>query len=209
MNRTSAPKSRAVIAALATPVAVVAAGALVYQASYAAFSGQTRNSGNEWSTGSVRLTDDDNGQARFQVNAMKPGDTGSACIKVTADASVPSTVKGFLIKPVTYGNDTSLDQRILMKVEGGQGGTFTNCTGFVPEDGPAVVPELPLTTLVQFSSWESAVGGWSVNPGVSTKTYRFTWRFDTAGMTQAAIDQLQGKKTGVDLQWEMRTDDAL
>src|SRR3546814_3318869 len=77
------------LAAATTPIAIVAAGALVYQASYAAFTGQTRNSGNAWSTGSVNLTDDDSGAARFQVANMLPAQTDTQCIKVTADASVP------------------------------------------------------------------------------------------------------------------------
>ena len=40
------------------PLAVVISSALVLQASYAAFSGETRNSGNSWSTGAVTLTND-------------------------------------------------------------------------------------------------------------------------------------------------------
>lgn len=51
------------------------------------------------------------------------------------------------------------------------------------------------------------IGGWAVPGGVSAKTYKFTWKFDTAGMTQAQIDQLQGAKTGIDMQWEMRTNE--
>ncbi|MBE7324849.1 hypothetical protein IEQ44_09295 [Nocardioides sp. Y6] len=195
-------KSRKIMAAMATPVAVVAAGAMVYQASYAAFSGQTRNSGNQWSTGSVKLTDDDGGSSRFQVTALKPGDNGSACIKLTADASVPSTVKGYTINPVSSGSD--LENRIKMKVEAGTGGTFQNCAGFTPVEGEPVVPEVTLTTLATAQSWDSALGGWIVPAGVSERTYRFSWRFDTTGMTQTQIDALQGKTTGLDLQWEMR-----
>ena len=93
-------KTTQALAIVATPVALVALGASVYQASYAAFTGQTRNSGNEWATGSVKLTDDDNGAARFRVANMLPGDTQTKCITVTADASVPSTVKGYAINPV-------------------------------------------------------------------------------------------------------------
>ncbi|GGD07391.1 hypothetical protein [Nocardioides daphniae] len=198
-------KSRKVMAALATPVAVLAAGALVYQASYAAFTGQTRNSGNNWATGSIKLTDDDNGTSRFQVTAMKPGDSGAACIKLTADASVPSTVKGYTINPLSSGSD--LENRVKVKVEGGTGGTFANCTGFEPEELPSgqpVVPEVTLTQLAAVNSFENALGGWAVPAGVHTKTYRISWRFDTAGMTQAQVDQLQGKSTGIDIQWEMR-----
>lgn len=194
-----------VAAALTTPIAVLAAGALVYQASYAAFTGQTRNSGNEWSTGSISLTDDDQGSARFQVRNMLPGDTDSKCLTITANASVPSMVKGYAINPVT--SVQGLESRIKMTVQSGTGGSFTDCTGFVPIPGEPVVPPQPLATLFDNNSFDKALGGWEVGTGTHTRTYKMTWTFDTAGMTQQQIDQLQGAKTGLDFQWEMRTQD--
>jgi hypothetical protein len=86
---------------VSTPIAVIAAAALIWQSSNAAFSGTTRNSGNAWSTGAVTLTDDDAGAARFQVGDMTPGDTGTKCIKVTASSTVPGEVRGYAINPVT------------------------------------------------------------------------------------------------------------
>lgn len=199
-------RAQKIMAAAATPLAVVVAGALVYQASYAAFTGQTRNSGNEWSTGSVRLTDDDNGQARFRVANMLPGDTETKCIKVTADASVPSTVKGFTINPVT--SVQGLENRLLISIVAGNGGGFADCTGFAPladATNGVIVADAPLSMVSQKNTFETALGGWDVPSGVSTRTYKITWKFDTTGMTQAQIDQLQGAKTGVDIQFEMRT----
>lgn len=196
-------RTQKIMAAATTPVAVIAAGALVYQASYAAFTGQTRNSGNEWSTGSVNLTDDDNGQARFQVSNMLPGQTQTKCITVTANASVPSTVKGFAINPVT--SVQGLENRIMVTIDSGDGGSFTDdCAGFTPV-GPAHVTNIPLTQVAQANTFASGFGGWTVPAGVSSKTYRMMWKFDTTGMTQSQIDQLQGAKTGIDMQWEMRT----
>lgn len=203
---TPSRRATTALAALATPIALVAAGAMIYQASNAAFTGQTRNSGNEWSTGSVSLTDDDNGQARFQVANMLPGATDTKCIKVTANASVPSTVKGYSVNPVT--SVQGLENRIKVTIESGDGGSFADCTGFTSDDGPALVPDRPLSEVAAISTYESGIGGWAVPAGVSSKTYRFTWRFDTSEMTQAQIDQLQGAKTGIDMQWEMRTNPA-
>ena len=204
------PSSRAqkIMVAATTPVAVVAAGALVYQASYAAFTGQTRNSGNEWSTGSVRLTDDDNGQARFRVGNMLPGDTETKCLKVTADASVASTVKGFTINPVT--SVQGLENRLLITIVAGNGGGFADCTGFAPLNDATsgvIVADAPLSAVSQKNTFETALGGWDVPAGISTRTYKITWKFDTTGMTQAQVDQLQGAKTGVDIQWEMRSNE--
>jgi hypothetical protein len=195
-------RTHKILAAATTPVAVIAAGALIYQASYAAFTGQTRNSGNEWSTGSVNLTDDDNGQARFQVSNMLPGQSETKCITVTANASVRSTVKGFAVNPVT--SVQGLENRIKVTIDSGPGGSFVNCAGFVPE-GAAHVSNLPLSEVAKSNTFESGFGGWTVDPGVRERTYRLTWMFDTQGMTQAQVDQLQGAKTGIDMQWEMRT----
>lgn len=202
----SASNSARIATIAATPVALAVVGAMVYQASFAAFTGQTRNSGNEWSTGSVNLTDDDNGQARFQVANMLPGDTDTKCIKVTANASTPSVVKGYTINPVT--SVQGLENRIKVSIDSGTGGSFANCDGFVADaTGGTIVTDAPLSTLAQSNSYDLALGGWNVPVGVSEKTYRFTWEFDTSGMNQQAIDQLQGAKTGIDMQWEMQTDD--
>ena len=195
-------KTTQVLAVVATPLALVALGASVYQASYAAFTGQTRNSGNEWATGSVKLTDDDNGAARFRVANMLPGDTQTKCITVTADASVPSTVKGYAINPVT--STARLEDRVKVTIESGNGGSFADCTGFTAVGAPHV-SDVPLSSIAQVNTFEAGFGGWAVPTGVSSKTYRLTWRFDTEGMSQAQIDAMQGAKTGIDMQWEMQS----
>lgn len=195
-------KTTRVLAALATPLAIAGLSAAVYQASFAAFTGQTRNSGNEWATGSVKLTDDDNGTARFQVANMLPGSSDTKCITVTADASVPSTVRGYAVNPVA--STAGLENKVLVTIESGTGGSFASCDGFVAQ-GPAHVTNQPLSAIAQVSNFENGFGGWTVAPGVSSKTYRMTWKFDTTGMTQQQIDQMQGAKTGIDMQWEMQT----
>src|SRR3954470_270014 len=99
--RTPSARAGKIAAAAATPVAILAASALVWQSSYAAFSGTTRNSGNNWSTGSVALTDDDAGSARFQATNLVPEATDTKCIAVTANASVPGVVKAYAVNPIT------------------------------------------------------------------------------------------------------------
>jgi hypothetical protein len=190
-----------IAAAAATPVAIVAASAMVWQSSYAAFSGSTRNSGNDWSTGSVTLTDDDSGSARFQVGSMTPGDSETKCIKVTANATVPGTVRGYVVNPVP--SPQGLEERIMITVKAGTGGDFASCSGFVSEE--TVIPGASLSQLAPSSSYAAGVGGWDVGAGSNTRTYQITWTFDTAGMSQPAIDQLQGSHTGIDLQWELQS----
>ncbi len=185
----------------ATPVAILAAAGMVWQSSNAAFTGQTRNSGNNWSTGAVALTDDDAGAARFQAENLVPGDTGSKCIKVTANTNVAGTVKGYTVNPVR--SNAGLEDRIKIKMEAGTGGGFSSCDGFVSEE--TLIPSASLTQLFAVDSYDAGVGGWDVAPGTSSRTYKLTWTFDTTGMTQLQVDQLQGSKTGVDVQWELQS----
>jgi hypothetical protein len=187
--------------ALAAPVAMIAASALIWQASNAAFSSTTRNSGNNWSTGSVALTDDDAGSARFQVSNMLPGQTDTRCIKVTADVSVAGVVKGYAVNAVASVDN--LESHILVTVDAGNGGDFGSCTGFVPIG--TIIPSMSLATLAGYSSYANGAGSWAVSPGVQTRTYKIQWTFDTTGLTQAQLDQLQGSSTGIDIQWELQT----
>ena len=75
------------------PAALAVSGLLVAQSSYSAFSARTHNPGNSWASGSVALTDDDNGVAMFDVTNLKPGDSGSKCLTVTSNGSLPSDVR--------------------------------------------------------------------------------------------------------------------
>jgi len=199
--RISTLMSRRTAVALTTPVAVLGAAAMVWHASYAAFSGTTRSSGNSWSTGSVALTDDDAGSARFQATNMTPGSTDTRCIKVTANASVPGVVKGYAVNPVA--SVSKLEDHVLVTVNEGTGGSFASCTGFVSTSN--LITDMSLTTLATHNDYASGMGGWAVTAGTQTRTYQVTWRFDTTGMTQSQLDALQGAQTGIDIQWELQS----
>jgi hypothetical protein len=194
-------KSTKIVAAAATPLAVLAAAALIWQSSYAAFSGTTRNSGNDWATGSVTLTDDDAGSARFQVAGMVPGQTDTKCIKVTANASVPGVVKGYAVNPVP--SSTTLEDHIKVTVQDGTGGGFGSCSGFT--SAGTVIPVMSLRNLAAYNSYANGAGGWTVAAGTQSRTYQITYTFDTSGMTQSEIDGLQGSHTGIDFQWELQS----
>ncbi|MET0931654.1 MAG: hypothetical protein ABWX74_19190 [Aeromicrobium sp.] len=195
-------KTRQIGTAIATPIAIVAAAALIWQSSYSAFSGTTRNSGNNWSTGSVSLTDDDNGSARFQATGMVPGDTDTKCITVTADATVPGVVKGYTVNPVL--SPAGLQDHIIVGMDWGTGGGFGSCTGFV--EGGEVFAPASLTALAAYNTFANGAGGWAVTPGTQSRTYQITWTFDTTGLSQAELNNLEGTQTGIDLQWELQSD---
>jgi hypothetical protein len=194
-------RARKIGTAITTPIAIVAAAALVWQSSYAAFSGTTRNSGNSWSTGSVALTDDDAGAARFQATNLVPNGTDTKCIAVTANATVPGVVKAYAVNPVTSA--AGLEDYVKVSVQYGTGGGFGSCDNFVL--GGVSIPEMSLTTLATYSNYANGAGNWPVVAGTQTRSYRITWRFDTAGLTQSQLDGLQGAQTGIDFQWELQS----
>lgn len=187
------------------PAAILLAGVMVFQASNAAFSSSTRNPGNSWSTGSVALTDDDNGTAGFQVTNVTPGDTGEKCLVVTASSSVAGVVKAYVqnLSPSAQG----LEKYIKLKIEQGTGGSFADCTGFVVDPAVPVLPAASLATLSTVNS-DYATGGsaWTTTGNASgeSKTYKGSWIFDATGLTQLQVDALQGASTSIDLVWELQ-----
>ena len=194
-------RARKIGTVIATPIAIIAAGALVWQSSYAAFTGTTRNSGNSWSTGSVALTDDDAGSARFQASGMVPGSTETKCITVTANATVPGVVKAYAVNPVDSA--AKLADYVKVSVKYGSGGGFGSCDGFTAAG--VSIPEMSLTTLAGFSNYANGAGAWSVVSGTQSRTYEITWKFDTTGLSQSQLDGLQGAQTGIDFQWELQS----
>ncbi|MET0766684.1 MAG: hypothetical protein ABW075_03825 [Aeromicrobium sp.] len=194
-------RARRIGTAITTPIAIVAAAALVWQSSYAAFTGTTRNSGNSWSTGSVALTDDDAGSARFHATDLVPGATETKCIAVTANASVPGTVKAYAVNPVTSA--AGLENHVMVSVDHGTGGGFGSCDGFVL-GGPSI-PVMSLATLAGYSNYTNGAGSWPVVAGTQTRSYRITWTFDASTLTQPQLDSLQGAQTGIDFQWELQS----
>ena len=52
------------------------------------FSATTQNAGNEISTGTVAISDNDAGSALYNITGAKPGDTVSRCIRTTYTGSL-------------------------------------------------------------------------------------------------------------------------
>jgi hypothetical protein len=201
------PSSRARTIATygAAPLAVLIAGGMVWQGSQAAFTAETRNAGSSWSSGNVTLTDDDRGAAAFTVENIVPGQTGQKCIVVTSNSNVAGEVRAYTANLITA---KGLEDRIYFDLEQGTGGSFNDCTGFTPTANE--VPEYPLSTLATVNrDFTSGGASWKTagTPG-ETQSYRGTWRFDTTGLGQDAVNALQGARVGIDLVWELQSDNA-
>jgi hypothetical protein len=203
--KTPSSLTRKIALFAAGPLAILVAGGMVWQGSQAAFTASTRNSGSSWATGNVTLTDDDLGAAAFTVENIVPGQTGQKCIVVTSQSNVPGEVRAYTQNLIT---SKGLEDRIFFDLEQGTGGSFNDCTGFTPTANN--VPELPISTLASVNR-DFATGGasWQTagNPG-ETQSYRGTWRFDTTGLSQEDINALQGARVGIDLVWELQSDES-
>jgi hypothetical protein len=174
-----------------TGLALTLSTGLVWQASYSAYSATTANGTDNWATGTVALTDDDSGTAMFSATNLRPGSTGTKCITVTSNGTLPAAVK-------LYGSGAAttnaLSTYIDLSVTMGTGGSFGSCTGYT--SGGSVYTG----TLAGFtgSSYATGYGTWAPtgSPGES-RTYQFTYTVQAAAPTST-----QGGTASISFTWE-------
>jgi Camelysin metallo-endopeptidase len=187
---TIAPKKLVVGAAI--PMAVLASGGLIWQSSYSAFSATTASPTNNWSAGTVALSDDDSNTALFTAGNLKPGATGTKCLVVTSTGSLASTVK---LYGTAYSTTKSLADNINLKVEEGTGGSNSNCTGFTA--GSTIFDGTTSSFGTTKTDFASGVGTWAPVGGTATKTYRVTYT-----LSSSTPDSAQGGTAALGLTWE-------
>jgi hypothetical protein len=184
----------AVLAAVLT--GVLASGAVVWEASYSAFSASTTNPTSNWASGTVVLADDDSSTALFTASGLKPGSTGTKCIAVTSTGSLPSTVKLYGTNSATTN---ALSTYLNLTITQGTGGTFGSCTGFTPlGSGSSVFSG----TLAGFASASTAfangLGSWApTGSGSETRVFQLTYTLDAAAPNTA-----QGGTAALGFTWE-------
>jgi hypothetical protein len=170
--------------------------AVVWHASYSAFSSTTSNPTNNWAAGTVLLADDDANTAMFNASNLKPGSTGSKCIAVTSTGSLPSAVKLYGTGAATTN---ALSSSITLTVTQGTGGSFGSCTGFTPlASGSSVYSG----TLAAFASsatgYSTGLGNWApTGSGSDTRVFQISYSFDSA-----APNSTQGGTASIGFTWE-------
>jgi hypothetical protein len=118
-------------------------GSFVALGVFGLFSATSQNSGNEISSGTVALSDNDAGSAQFNITGARPGESWTRCIKVTYTGSLPSNVHLYMT-----GGSGPLTQFLHLTLSQGTqpAATFPSCTGFTADgtngtgvlyDGPA------------------------------------------------------------------------
>ena len=118
-------RSHRFLVAAAIALLVPAAGS----ATYAAFRATNSNGNDLVEAGSVKLSDNGDGSSMLSLSTAVPGDTTSACIKVTYDGSLPATVR---LHGTTTGSglDPYLDLKVTRGVYTPSTPAFKSCTNF-------------------------------------------------------------------------------
>lgn len=191
-------------AALAVvPLTLLGSGALVWQASHAAFSATTVTGSNSWANGTVTITNDQAGVAVFNgLTGLKPDASatsltlpgtgaytasttasgGSACLKVTYTGSLAANIR-------LYGTVTNagLAQHLLLSVDTGTDtapGADVSCatyTSVANVYGPSPNTNIYLNAFP--ANWAGAnTTAWTNVAQNATKWYRISWALpsDTA-----------------------------
>ena len=165
--RLSSSHLRRFVSWAAAPLAIVLAAGLVWQASYSAFSADTRNSGNSWSTRYGRPHRRRRRFSSVQRHEPDPGTDGDRVHQghVDVDAcSGPSSCTR-----LNAVNSVGLAEYIKVTVTQGDGGTFASCTGFVADSAGVIVNARTLAYMAaNYSTYATGVGGWTTSsqPGV-------------------------------------------
>lgn len=199
MKTTAArPSTRtATVAKLAViPVALIASGLLVSQASYSAYSASTSSPTGNWNTGTAALSDDDSDVALLTAGNLKPGATGEQCIVVTSTGSLASAVK---IYGTGAATTKGLASQVGLTITQGTGGSFGSCSGFTALDTGSSVYS---GTLAGFgssaTSFGTGLGNWTpTGTATESRTYKLAY-----SLASSAPDSTQGGTATLGFTWE-------
>lgn len=185
-------RRRRLAAALVAVLALVV-GAFVMEGTRSAYSVPTSNASNSLAAGTVSLTDDDGGLALVSLTGLKPGDSGSRCIRVSYGGSLESSVKLY-----ATASSGTLGQYVSLTIQEGSGAGYGACSTFSPES-IAYAGRLD-AFLSSRTAYSTGIGSFSPLGSTETRSYRVTYAVDAD-----APDAAQGTTQSFDLRWEARS----
>jgi hypothetical protein len=182
---------------LALPLAILLSGATIGTASFAAFSATTTTPTNNWSAGTVALSDDDAATALFTATNLEPGSTDTRCIAVTSTGSLESAVRLYGTGATTTN---ALSSHITVTITQGTGGSFAGgCGGFTPlASGSAVYSGSLADFGTTATSYATGLGTWApTGSAPETRVFRFVYTLDAG-----APNTTQGGTAALGFTWE-------
>jgi hypothetical protein len=196
-------RRRRFIRATAPAFGLLAAGLLVWQGSYAAFSATTNNTGDSWSTGKLVLTNN-GGTAVYAASTtgifnealVKPGSGNAKCLTVESTGTLAGALKVYRGAITGVGNSVGLATAMTLTVDAASVTAATNvptaCTGF--PGGSTNVYTGTLNGLP--STYAGALVSMPLTGAATERmAYRFTWSLpgavvDNTLMSSSAIADL-------------------
>jgi hypothetical protein len=200
-------RRRRVVRATAPAAGLLAAGLLVWQGSYAAFSATTVDTANAWSSGSLVLQN--NGgtatysaatSATFGGTNLKPGSTGTTCLTVKSTGNSAGNLA--MYESSIADSSPSLGAQIQLTVTAGIPATdvLANCTGFPTTGLTTIATNQPLSTFPTTFATGVPV---AVATGTVLEAYKVVWTFASTG-TNAGDSALMGKTVTSGFTWELQ-----
>lgn len=190
--------------AVAAVAATLTAGLLVMQASSAAFSDSTDNTGNFFVADAIALTDNDNDNVLYEVEDMIPGQVETRCITVSYEGGNDSEVNLYAAIDGADALASALDITIEADTNPAAvtaDGTFTCPAGFDADTTVQATTKLDAFAAAA-TDYDNGVGGVTFTDQQDV-VYRFTVEFDDQ---VANINDYQGTAVdGLSFTWEART----
>jgi hypothetical protein len=183
---------------------VVAVTSLVVGISFSAFSSSTTNPSNDFTSGTVSLTDNDSNGTLMSLSNAIPGATSSGCIKVTYGGSLSSTVK-------LYGTVSgNLGQYLTLKVTRGtdSGSTFPGCGSFTADTRNYIGQGAGVIYNGNLSSYPSSYAAGTTDPDNGTGGTE-TWTTSEVHAYKLEVtlqdnNAAQGQSASASFTWEAR-----
>ena len=144
------------------PFGLLGSGLLVWQASYAAFTGTTTNTASNLSTGTVVLDNTGSASALFTATLAKPGDSGYQCTTVKYTGTLPAS--GVKVYATSGSTDPNfLGTQVFFSIE-------TFASGQVAAGGSLPAQTCDATNGTSTSTIFGGVTSTTTGPATSAKT---------------------------------------
>jgi hypothetical protein len=200
-------RRRRVVRATAPAAGLLAAGLLVWQGSYAAFSATTVDTGNAWSSGSLVLQNN-GGTATYAASTtatfggtnLKPGSSGTTCLTVKSTGNSAGNLA--MYESAIADSTPSLGAQIQLSITAATvtSDVLANCTGFPTTGLTTIATSAPLSTFPTTFATGVPV---AVASGTVLEAYKVAWTFATTG-TNAGDSLLMGKTVTAGFTWELQ-----
>ena len=200
-------RRRRVVRATAPAAGLLAAGLLVWQGSYAAFSATTVDTNNAWTSGSLVLQN--NGgtgtyaaatSATFGGTNLKPGSGNTTCLTVKSTGNSAGNLA--MYESALADSSPSLGAQIQLTITAAPVATdvLANCTGFPTTGLTTVATNQPLSTFANTYAGGVPV---AVAAGTVLEAYKVVWTFASTG-TNPGDSALMGKTVTAGFTWELQ-----